>query len=92
MALTIYGFELQKTGKSLEISRPGTDWYFEYNLDTEVGELQGTEQGDPENKVSLELTSLEDIDQMLKLLKMARVMIEQNRGDGAEKPDDFYEN
>ena len=90
MTKMIYGFNLTKTGKMLEVCQPTTDWDSTYCLCTGMGHLTGTDHTCICMTVEIHINSLEDVDQMLKLLKLLRVMVESNRGEGNEKPDDFY--
>ena len=88
--INIYGFELTKVGKTLTVNQPNTPWKIVYRLDTGVGHLTGTDHDTHSSNTRLHIRTLEDVDQMLKMLKLMRVMIEHQRGDGKEKPDDFY--
>ena len=91
MTTNIYGFELDKIGKELHVNSPHTDWEVFFNIETELGHIDGQNEDDmPGDPARVHFKSLEDVDQMLKMLKLLRVMIETQRGDGAEKPDDFY--
>ncbi len=90
MTKMIYGFSLTKTGKMLQVCHPSTDWTTDYCLDTGMGHLTGTDNMCTCATVEIRINNLEDVDQMLKMLKLMRVMIEVNRGEGKEKSDSFY--
>ena len=87
----IYGYELSITGKDLLVDSPHTDWAVFFNIETELGHIDGQNEDEMEgDPARVHFKSLEDVDQMLKMLKLLRVMIEANRGEGGEKPDNFY--
>ena len=90
MTKMIYGFNLTKTGKMLNVCHPTTDWVADYCLDTGMGHLTGTCEDCQDITTKIHIRHLEDVDQMLKVLRLLRVMIESNRGEGLEKPDEFY--